>query len=91
MTPFDYVMVAWAVFLIFTCVTWFLFSRKYLKELEDRAMKAALFEQEPMDVMGTRILIISNVLVVPAFVAERFKGTPLEEIIGDEIICERCR
>jgi hypothetical protein len=79
-TPFDYVMVAWAVFLIFTCVTWFLFSRKYLKELEDRAMKAGLFEQEPMDVMGTRILIISNVLVVPAFVAERFKGTPLEEI-----------
>lgn len=80
MTSFDYVMAAWGVFLIFTCATWVMFSRKYLKALENRAMKAGLYEQEPMDVMGARVLIISNILVVPAFVAERFKGTQLAEI-----------
>ena len=80
MNLFDYVMVAWLCLLIVTCVSWVLFSRKNLNALEERAKKAGLYEQEPVDVMGTRVLIISNVLVLPAFVARRFEGTPLEQI-----------
>jgi hypothetical protein len=79
-TLFDYVMFAWICLLILTCVFWILFSRKNLIALEERARKAGLYEQEPVDVMGTRVLIISNVLVLPALVARRFKGTPLEGI-----------
>ncbi|KZZ01076.1 hypothetical protein A3746_17615 [Oleibacter sp. HI0075] len=77
---FDYVMVAWLCLLIVTCVSWVLFSRKNLNALEERAKKAGFYEQEPVDVTGTRVLIISNVLVLPAFVARRFEGTPLEQI-----------
>ena len=79
-TIFDYVLVAWVCLLILTCVFWIVFSRKNLIALEERARKAGLYEQEPVDVMGTRVLIISNVLVLPALVARRFKGTPLEGI-----------
>ena len=76
MTFFDSLLASWCTFLIFTCATWILFSRKYLKALQGRVNK----EQEPVDIMGTRVLIVANTLVLPEFVAKRFKGTPLEEI-----------
>ena len=79
-TLFDYVLVAWICLLILTCVSWILFSRKNLNALEERAKKAGLYQQEPVDVMGTRVLIISNVLILPTYIARRFEGTPLEGI-----------
>jgi hypothetical protein len=80
MTFFDSLLVSWFAFLIFTCATWIIFSRKYLKVLQGRVKKAGLYEQEPVDVMGIRVLIISNVLVLPTYIARRFEGTPLEGI-----------
>ena len=75
---FDSLLASWCVFLIFTCATWILFSRKYLKALQGRVKKAGLYEQKPVDIMGMRVLVVSNILVLPEFVAKRFKGTPLE-------------